>query len=63
MWGQDVDATATGPTTPSLADSTVNVGRDITAELERLAALKRGGALSEAEYDTLKGRLLDGLSA
>lgn len=51
------------PTTVPLARSSVHAGRDVTEELERLAALKRDGALSDAEYDTLKGRVLGSLSA
>jgi len=47
------------PTTPPMPPAASPKGVALSTELTRLAALHRNGALSDAEFQTAKNRLLD----
>jgi hypothetical protein len=48
------------PTAPAPAAPAAGGGEDIVASLQKLSALKDAGALSDAEFEAAKARLLGG---
>lgn len=59
--GGNVRVTVAEPPPDSAAESTPSASGDVVAGLERLAALREAGAITDAEFATAKERILSGL--